>query len=225
MTANHSDTGESATARMEAPAPVDRRGWIGRMGLAFAGGVAVLAGRGMAEGAQESSANAKRTAGANTLDVLAAKEEIREVIYTYSRGLDRMDKELANSIWNPGATADYPNQKGTGPEIIDGIWNYHNTITSHSHQMVNILIKVTGDTAVSETYGSVSLLAVSGGKSVTTLIRNRYVDRWSRRNGKWRIDHRQLIVDFRDDHETPKVVSSGQGRRDKSDPSYVMFGR
>src|SRR5262249_9943421 len=156
---------------------VGRRGWIKRMGIALAGGAAALAGRGTAEAAQQGAAAAKG-ASASTLDVLAAKEEIREIIYTYSRGLDRMDKELANSIWNPGATADYPNQKGTGPEIIDGIWAYHNTITSHSHQMTNILIKVTGDTAVSETYGSVSLLAKNGGKSVTTLIRNRYVDRW-----------------------------------------------
>ena len=40
------------------------------------------------------------------VEELLAKQAIREVIYRYCRGLDRMDRALALSCWHPGGTAD-----------------------------------------------------------------------------------------------------------------------
>ena len=50
---------------------------------------------------------------------LAAKQAITEVIYKYCRGLDRMDRELADTVWHPDGTADYGNFQGTGAQFLD----------------------------------------------------------------------------------------------------------
>jgi hypothetical protein len=201
-----------------------RRGWLKSVAMAAAGGATAVAGGTAVQAAQRGAVT--RSPRADALEDLLAKQAITEVIYRYSRGIDRMDKDLCNSIWNRGATADFPNAKGTGPEIIDSVFKIHATLLSHSHQMTNILIKISGDTAVSETYGMVSLYArLADDKTRTTLIRNRYLDRWSRHNGMWGIDHRTLVVDFRSDVEATGPVPTSTARRDTSDPSYAIFGR
>ena len=40
-------------------------------------------------------------------EVLLAKQEIRDVLSRYCRGLDRMDKEMAYSVWHEGGTELY----------------------------------------------------------------------------------------------------------------------
>lgn len=209
---------------------VGRRGWLTKVARAAAGGAAALLGGGGAAAAQSSTrlvpSTATGNANASELDILLSKQAITEVIYRYSRGLDRMDKELCNSIWNPGATFEFPQYKGTGPGFIDWVWEIHKTRVAHSHQMTNILIKVTGDTAVSETYGLISLYGQSGnGKTVLSLHRDRYIDRWSRHNGVWGIDHRRVVVDFGGVQEATGPLFATDSRRDTMDPSYAIFGR
>ena len=107
----------------------------------------------------------------DTLTMLFAKDAITEQIYNYSRGLDRMDKELALSVWHSDATVDVGgNAKMTGPEWIESAWRTHEKITSHAHTMANIQIKVTGDTAVSESYFIASLHAEPTQASANTSL-------------------------------------------------------
>jgi hypothetical protein len=61
----------------------------------------------------------------------------------------------------------------------------------------------------------------AAGVSVS-LIRGRYADRWSRRNGHWALDHRRYIEDFRSVQEIPSQPA-GTGRRDRTDPSYEVY--
>ena len=59
------------------------------------------------------------------LHTLFAKQEIRDVLSRYCRGLDRMDKEMAYSVWHEGATADYYGiYKGTDKNLgtLDDIY-------------------------------------------------------------------------------------------------------
>ena len=41
------------------------------------------------------------------LEVLLAKQAIRDQLSRYCRGLDRMDKEMAYAVWHEDGTADY----------------------------------------------------------------------------------------------------------------------
>jgi len=161
---------------------------------------------------------------AQVADVVA-KDAIREQIYNYARGLDRMDRDLALQVWHPDGTADYLGQyTGSGAGFIDWAWRAHTKLMGHSHQMTNIIIKVNGDKAVSETYLIASLRSEADENSASTnLIRGRYADKWSKRNGRWAIDHRVMVVDFSTRENTTTPNPKTFMRRDKTDPSYRNF--
>jgi hypothetical protein len=156
------------------------------------------------------------------LQEMLDKQEIVEQIYNYGRSMDRLDHALGKAVFHPEAVADYGEQmyQGTGWGFVDMALGAHLGYLSHSHQFSNILIQVDGDAAASETYGDVTLRRRDA-DGVFQDIRNlgRYVDRWTRRDGVWRILHRQYVHDF--DQSGP---STGQfetrGRRDRRDPSY-----
>lgn len=157
---------------------------------------------------------------------LLDKDQIRDQIYNYCRGLDRMDKPLALSVWHPDATVEMSPSgfKGSGPEWIESAWRTHERIHSHTHQMTNILINLDGAKATSETYFISSLHAEPTATSATTrLIRGRYLDRWSKRGGRWAMDHRQIIVDFSTVENATSPNGTSAGRRDRTDPSYRYF--
>jgi hypothetical protein len=158
------------------------------------------------------------------LQELADKQAITEVIYRYCRALDRMDVDLARSVWHPGGTADYGELfQGTGDGFIDWVWAAHAAMDAHSHQITNILIEVAGDRAASESYVTVALRTKPAeGAAVEIESRGRYLDRWSRRDGRWAIDHRQFVEDLQRVHDAPPV-GPGASRRDRSDPSYQVL--
>jgi hypothetical protein len=98
----------------------------------------------------------------------------------------------------------------------------------HSHQITNVLIHVDGDRAVSEAYVTVCLRTKPvDGRSVDIESRGRYLDRWSRRNGTWALDHRRYVDDITHRIDVPAGPAAGEttGRRDRDDPSYDFIGR
>jgi hypothetical protein len=74
------------------------------------------------------------------LQVLLAKEEIGQQIYNYSRALDRMDKDLALQMMHP----DGQWNGGTREQFVKSGFDVDSTFSTHSHQMTNSTIKVTG---------------------------------------------------------------------------------
>ena len=158
------------------------------------------------------------------IDLLIAKDQIKDQIYNYCRGLDRMDKPLALSVWHSDATVESGGFKGSGPEWIESAWRSHEKVHAHTHQMTNILIRVNGDKATSETYFITSIRGEPTAESSrTSLIRGRYEDRWSKRNGRWAMDHRRILVDFTTNDEENTKNPQAPGRRDKTDPSYSIY--
>lgn len=159
------------------------------------------------------------------LDELMAKDAIREQIYNYARGLDRMDRDLAVGVWHPDGTAHYiGTYDGTGAGFVDWVWPRHEALVAHSHQITNVLIEVDGDRAVSEAYVMASLLAQPTENSATTrLVRSRYADTWSKRDGRWAIDQRIAITDFMTTHRETGATPATEGRRDRTDPSYQAY--
>jgi hypothetical protein len=165
------------------------------------------------------------------VDEIVAKQAITEVIYTYCRALDRMDWELAHTVWHPDGTADYgPNMfRGTGPGFIEWVWAQHAAMMGHSHQITNILVEVDGDHAASEAYVTAALRLPTDGAQATEIVsRGRYVDTWSRRDGRWAIEHRRFAEDFTSTYPVtpmePADPAVRTGRRDRDDPSYAALG-
>jgi SnoaL-like domain len=161
---------------------------------------------------------------------LEAKQAITEVLHSYCRGLDRMDRALADTVWHPDGTADYGSgYSGSGAGFLDFVWPFHARFACHSHMVSNTIIEVdlASGTAASETYVAVWLRSEPTDGMVTDQFhRGRYVDRWSCRDGVWAIDHRQYVGDIR--HEarhavTPDTSTAMRGTRDRTDLSYTAL--
>lgn len=134
------------------------------------------------------------------LQILMTKQAITEVIYGYCRALDRMDKPAAYAVWHADGTADYGDDifQGPGWGFVDWVWTAHAAMSTHSHQITNVLIQVDGDRAASESYVTVALRTLpmgDGGHVAEIFSRGRYLDRWSYKDGQWAIDHRIYITD------------------------------
>lgn len=156
---------------------------------------------------------------------LADKQQIAEKLYTYCRAVDRIDRELGYSIWNEGAQVDYGPAiyVGSGRGVIDYICDAHLNGTVHSHQIANILVWLDGEEAVSEAYVNSAMRMVHEGQLIQVNTRGRYLDRWSKRQGDWGIDHRTFVNDL--DEVRPATAGSipPRLRLDRGDPSYRLF--
>jgi len=159
--------------------------------------------------------------------VLLAKQAISEVLDGYCRGLDRMDRDLAQATWHDDGTADYGELfSGTGAGFVEWVFAQHAALALHSHQITNRLIVVDGDRAASEAYVIVTLLTPPDDMAVNLITSyGRYVDRWAFRDGHWAVEHRRYLNDLTVGRElrAADLLSYGAGSRDHSDPSYANF--
>ena len=162
--------------------------------------------------------------GIPDIATLADKQAITEVIRTYCRAVDRLDIPLGQSIFHEHAIADYgPFYNGIGIGVIEAICESHHHLTSHSHQVTNILIEVDGDSAGSESYVFGTMRSENDGKVMQIGVWGRYLDKWEKRGGRWGIVHRKVVFEH---DEIREVTSAGQeprSTRDGTDPSYQFL--
>src|SRR5215468_1508131 len=128
----------------------------------------------------------------------ADRAQITDLIHKYCRAVDRLDVPLGHSIWNEEGWADYGADiyQGPGKGVIDLICAQHLRALHHLHQVSNILINLHGDHAGSESYVTATLRVRRGEQLMQIGVWGRYVDQWSRHNGRWGLDKRLAIRDF-----------------------------
>lgn len=162
------------------------------------------------------------------LRAVADRQQITDQIYRYCRAMDRIDHEMGYSIWHEDGTADYgANFKGSGRDFIDHVCRQHAGLLQHSHQMTNVIIELGGelggDRAGSESYVTATLRMMRDERLFQMTVISRYVDTWSRRDGRWAIDHRIAIMEMDEMREVTPMKAHDQARRDRTDPSYTVL--
>jgi ketosteroid isomerase-like protein len=155
--------------------------------------------------------------------MLLDRAQIHDVLMRYSRGVDRGDGELVMSVFHPDAALDM----GRGPiapaALAEGIAKM--TATGTMHFIGNEYVEVDGDTAYSETYFISYATITDSGQSATRSRGGRYLDRFERRDGEWKIARRVLVDEWSrlDDLPAPPVPPAGRvGLRSKDDPVYTF---
>lgn len=136
--------------------------------------------------------------GSDRLARLADRAEITEVLARYCRGVDRCDEATLRSVFHPDAIDDH----GTfvGPAWEFAAWAVKGALaTWHSshHSVHNVIVDWTGvDTADVESYVIGLNRRLQGpNDGVIELFAGRYVDRFERRDGAWKIAHRTALRD------------------------------
>lgn len=156
---------------------------------------------------------------------VADRLAITDKIYRYCRAVDRLDVPLGYSVFHPDSRAIFPNFESTGHDWIDTVCKAHLAFLYHSHQVTNIIIEIDGDRAGSESYVTARLRSREGDTIIQREHLARYVDEWSRRDGDWKIDKRECVIDFNSSSEVTPMFESDRTRRDTSDPSYAVIRR
>lgn len=168
------------------------------------------------------------------LEMLLAKDHIREKIYLYSRCMDRCDNDLCDAIFTEDSKLYYPPDfQGNGRQFCAWAEGNHRTMYDYtSHQYTDVIIRFKSDTeAVSETYGILSLFGREGAmgakpnKRKVLTIHNRYIDRWQKcADGQWRICERHMCNEQNNLTDVGYYAGSHLSRRDKDDLVYKFFG-
>ena len=132
-----------------------------------------------------------------TLQALLDREAIRDCLYRYCRGIDRLDEEALRSAYWPDATDRHGAYQGPAAGFIERALRNLQSAGRMVHQLGNILIDLHGDSAAAESYFlAFQEEAAADGGARETLLCGRYVDRFERRGGEWRIAARTVTYDW-----------------------------
>jgi ketosteroid isomerase-like protein len=154
------------------------------------------------------------------------RHEIHEALLRYTRGIDRHDRELMLSAYWPDAYDEHGVAEGLAADFVDWAIGWHGEYqTKHHHVIANHTVELDGDTAHGETY---YIFWGENREAPPQLSFGRYVDRFEKRDGEWRIAHRvcvneltaELTVAPIPDEWKALMFKSGPNRRDKGDVSY-----
>jgi hypothetical protein len=162
---------------------------------------------------------------AAVLREVADRQAIEALIYTYCRAVDRLDVPLGHSIWHDDGYADYGDDfyQGPGKGVIDRIIKSHDGLISHTHQVTNVLIALEGDRAGSESYVFGTMRLERGGQLMHMEVHARYLDQWSRRDGRWGLDRRTVVFDHDEIRPATPMGRAYRGTRGPADLSYAVM--
>jgi SnoaL-like domain len=159
------------------------------------------------------------------LQLLLDEREIREVIYRYVHACDRLDEDEMRTVYHPGAHDEHGPLRGPESEFRPNVLQVLRLAYSFcSHTLGQSRIDFADpDTAFVETY----VIAATGrevdGDEVIEVVGGRYLDRFERRSGAWKVADRVFAPDW--DTQLPRhrwqiPEQWTVGTRDHSDPSY-----
>jgi hypothetical protein len=128
-----------------------------------------------------------------TIDQLVAIEACREAARRYSYGVDRLDGEVMKSAYWPDATDDHGVFVGNAWEFCERVVATHGRWTWTMHTIFNHRVELDddGEHGRGEVY-NVSYLFSEQDRRLATWY-GRYLDRYQRRGGEWRILHRVCV--------------------------------
>jgi hypothetical protein len=157
------------------------------------------------------------------------KLEIHAALVRWCRGLDLGDAELIASAYHPDAVDEHGTEHYTGATAGPGYVGKHlRKFRRHLHTVFNASIEVDGDRADCESY-SIAYLVLADpddpAKERLMTVAGRYLDRFERRDGVWRIAFRKFLIDWRTTTEIEPRGADGpfEGKRSADDPSYALL--
>lgn len=160
-----------------------------------------------------------------SLEHLADRAAIDDLLSLHCRGLDRQDVEAIREAYWPDAHVDYGAYKGNAHifaglvvEALAGAYE----LTRHS--LCNTLVRFTGDQALSES--SVTAAHLFVGAEQEMLFYGRYLDKLEKRDGQWKLTHRQVVMDWSrcmpvtDERGSAAFKDMAKGATGQTDPLY-----
>ncbi|MFL0355302.1 nuclear transport factor 2 family protein [Erythrobacter sp. GH1-10] len=172
---------------------------------------------------------------------LEDREAIRDVINAYAHAIDRRRWDMMAKLFHPRATFGFGTVGGSWEEFVASARAIIDPCLATQHQLGQVQFGFAGeDLCHTETYMTAMHTVPAGypvtdvfpdkGKTYSAVIAGRYVDRFERINGEWRIMHREGFYDWREFREVEGVDLSelpegSCGYHDDRDPSTPVVAR
>jgi hypothetical protein len=154
------------------------------------------------------------------------KQKLYELLLNYCRGVDRHDFALLHTLYHPDSTDDHsPLFKGSGPEYVRWIPNILERYAITSHVITGAFFNVDGDVAEGEAHVTAYHLTKKE-PAREVIFHGRFLDRYERRQGVWRILERVTVNDWFESRIHDKDLAARlsrdilPGRSDENDPLY-----
>lgn len=177
-----------------------------------------------------------------TIERIADRMAIQDTMHRWCRAVDRLDRQGMLDVFHPEATDSHGAYIGPVTGLVDWIMDRHRAVSFSSHLVSNMLIEFASrDVALAETYtrtiqrypagadealaGLLGTAEVDASSGMDLFTSSRYLDRFERRDGAWKIAERTLIQDWK--QLVPVATYSPKpqpdwvvGTRDHDDPVY-----
>jgi hypothetical protein len=159
----------------------------------------------------------------------ADRLEIHDVLMRYCRGVDRADPELLRSVYHEGALHRGEQDLEARTDFVDAtIATLDRLQGVAQHHLTSYHIELDGDTARSESYFiAFQPTRLDDGSEVLGLVGARYLDRFERRDGRWAIADRLVVIDWSRKElrgeDWPLAHHFLTGGRREADPSHALF--
>lgn len=152
---------------------------------------------------------------------LADVHDIIQVLYRYAAAVDRLDADRLAACFHDDATDDHGIFDGPVAEFVPWVMDHVGAWVSTQHDITNPIVEIRGDEAVSECHWIGWYRLRDGDRGTDQLHCGRYLDRFERRAGEWRIAHRTCVTDWSRplgpvDLPRPHRLSGRRGRDDLS---------
>ncbi|MDG2002072.1 MAG: nuclear transport factor 2 family protein [Novosphingobium sp.] len=155
---------------------------------------------------------------------LKDRQEIYDCIMRYSRGIDRLDREMLLSAYHEDAIDDHGDTYIGGVEgFADAVFELHGTYQEFTqHHITNHRCDLDGDVAHTESY--YLFRCINKEAPWYNTASGRYLDRFERRDGRWAIAERICLVEAQDEIWGPNGNDGSSkyvpASRSKDDASY-----
>jgi ketosteroid isomerase-like protein len=170
------------------------------------------------------------TATAKIMAELADREAIRECLYRYARGVDRLDADMVRSAYWPDAVDQHLEFTGNAEEFIAWSFPIMRMMDQTMHMIANVLMTIRGDVADIEAYFYGYHRVTIEGTKRDVIGAGRYIDRFEKRDDEWRVAQRLVITDWFRTYPDSADWETGMlgqridiGSRFPDDPSYTRI--
>jgi hypothetical protein len=127
----------------------------------------------------------------------ADREAIRDCMYRYARGIDRLDEELVRGAYWPGAIDHHLSFKGPIEDFLAWSFPMMRAMDQNMHLIANILIRLSGTKAeVESSFYGITRVKNEQGVMRDIIAAGRYLDKFERRGEEWRIAERKVMTDW-----------------------------
>jgi hypothetical protein len=148
---------------------------------------------------------------------------LQELVYDYARAVDRRDFALLKSLYEEDAIDDHGVWFcGRASDFIEELERLLPTWECTMHCVTNSVFRIDGDRAEGEIY-KIAYHRSLEPNQYEMVSGGRFLDRYRKRDGKWRFAHRMLVNDF--EMQSPCAPPPDAHRRapGAADPSYAFF--